>query len=393
MYGSGIYGTGLYGAPDGGAPLGPVTETIYDGFDLTTGIPLFIVSMRINDTLTVTADALASIYAIRITEIVNLADTGTGNGRYLRSLVENIQITDRTARILYALATESLVFTDVTSATVYRIIALIDGLRLTDTPRSSMSAMIHEVLVATVLMRRVYDGTVNDALSVTALAEASVGWLALIDEALGVTDSAVGRAVVTIVLEDGVEFTGESLSTVSFFAMVEDGIDISIALSQDGLQYVARTMNVTNKGVTDYSNYPFNSFAVINQRLYGALDDGLYLLEGDTDAGTPIDAYARTALSRIADGKMAQTEAAYIGYSATGQMQLKTVTADSTTGAKIARVYELNMRIVDNSHTGRIKLDKGVKAVYWAFEIGNVLGADFTIDVLEMHVLSMSRRI
>jgi hypothetical protein len=41
----------------------------------------------------------------------------------------------------------------------------------------------------------------------------------------------------------------------------------------------------------------------------------------------------------------------------------------------------------------RTKLDRGVKATYWAFELENVDGADFEIESIEFMPVVMTRKI
>ena len=202
----------------------------------------------------------------------------------------------------------------------------------------------------------------------------------------------LGLAIVTVDLTDTSMADDSVLTATTMYGLIEDGVRVSISLTLDGLPYVGICMNASLKGITEFQNYEFNSLATLKGRLYGAGADGLYLLEGPDDAGIDIAARARTPLTRVANGRKAHVDSAYLGYSASGQMQMKVITTEAT-GTKTSRVYELKAQTADTNRAGRIKLGKGLQSVYWAFELSNVLGADFTIDVVELHVLALSRRV
>lgn len=238
----------------------------------------------------------------------------------------------------------------------------------------------------------------TQALNITdvAIAQATlanhISYFLALSETVNISDTVVNSARFTILLDDTAEPVDTLVSATSFFATIEESLTATFTLDIAGQAYTAIVMNAVNKAVTEYAPYDFNSLAFFNGETYGANALGLFKLSGSTDNGALINAYARTALSRIASGKQAQVDSAYLGYSSDGTMQLKTIITEPD-GSKVARVYQLNTQNADASRSGRIKLGRGVKSAYWAFEISNVLGADFTIDVVEMHVLALSRRI
>lgn len=387
MYGIGLYGTTPYGTMPGVTiPTEVLTDTVIVSSPMTTGAWL------LQEAISILLSSNVSIPFNVITDTAASSSAAIATANYVASAIDEIQLTGYGLEVAYKVLTDTVATTGNATVEAIRIVAILETLRLVTDMRGSESVRVAEILALFDAAYPVNPVTVSDTASIVGDAQARALAYAMLLDAVSVLSTATGTAIMTVLLKDGIELDCSVLTTATLFAMIEDGVSMSIALTQGGVAYTARTMNAVTKGVTEYANYPFNSFAQLNGQLYGALDDGLYLLDGADDAGTDISAYARTALSRIAQGRQAQVDTAYLGYSSDGSMQLKTIVTEPT-GAKTSRVYELNMQNAAATRSGRIKLGRGVKSAYWAFEIGNVLGSDFTIDIVELHVLALSRRI
>ena len=148
------------------------------------------------------------------------------------------------------------------------------------------------------------------------------------------------------------------------------------------------SVNTVNGSISEYLNYPFNSFATLNGKMLGANENGLYLREGDDDDGTAITAIIRIALQDFGDSFLKRLKACYLGIKVVGTMVVKSVdetgTIQSTTSAGTTSAgYE----------TIRAKLGRGVKSRYWAIDVSNNDGEDFSIDTLELERTDTTRRI
>jgi hypothetical protein len=64
---------------------------------------------------------------------------------------------------------------------------------------------------------------------------------------------------------------------------------------------VSYCINTTTGALTRYTNFGFHRIIRINGKYYGLKSDGLFILEGETDNGIPIDSRARTGLIRAND--------------------------------------------------------------------------------------------
>ena len=115
-------------------------------------------------------------------------------------------------------------------------------------------------------------------------------------------------------------------------------------------------------------------------------------MDSTADAGAPIAAYLRTAMTRIAGGKATRISDAYLGFRGTGAPQLKVVVTNDA-GQKISYVYDLDRTPSGVQEAGRFKVGRGLKSIYMAFELSNATGGEFAADVLEIRPLVLDRRL
>jgi hypothetical protein len=172
-----------------------------------------------------------------------------------------------------------------------------------------------------------------------------------------------------------------------------------MVLSLGAEDYTAYALSISTRdidgalvpAVVEYQNFPFNSFALFNGKYYGASEDGIFELTGSDDNGTEIEAYVRAALNTLGTNRFKRMPSMYLGYTSSGTMVLKVVTVAN--GAKVEDWYTLREKPADVMRDARIKVGKGLKSVYWAWELHNKDGADFALDIVELMPLALDRRI
>ena len=150
-------------------------------------------------------------------------------------------------------------------------------------------------------------------------------------------------------------------------------------------------VNAETKAPWQYSNFPFNSFANHAGRYLALTDGALYALTGDTHDGTAIEAIGKTGLINFGTAMKKALPRAYFGYTSSGELLFKTITTD--TGKKITRWYQLKERTAESVTDARVKMARGVKSVYWQFEITNIEGADFEVDTIKLLPVILNRRV
>ena len=143
-------------------------------------------------------------------------------------------------------------------------------------------------------------------------------------------------------------------------------------------------VNTNTGAVTEYTNYDFNSFAQMGLKYLGASSNGLYELNGDTDAGTSIIGQLKSGLLQFSGSRFTGFKAAYLGVRGTGDVLLKLVTGDGVT-----RTYTVTL---DSMRTTKVTMGKGIRARYFSFELIGT-GQDFDVDTVEFVPIMAQRRV
>jgi hypothetical protein len=160
---------------------------------------------------------------------------------------------------------------------------------------------------------------------------------------------------------------------------VTDGVLIS------GVEYDCMVVNKNSGGISMYDNFKFNSFAKVGDNYFAAGQGGLYKLTGDTDAGASINSSVLTMKTAQGSKDMKNIPYAYMGIRTNGDIGL-TVTTDSGN----TQQYTLSPRD-DAMRNTRVPMAKGVRAMYWQFELSSASGLD--LDYIDTVVVSLNRKI
>jgi hypothetical protein len=296
-----------------------------------------------------------------------------------------------TYRLLIA---EGLLFADTPAERYVAVTRTLDALLLGGIAATEADAV--STVTAAVLF-----GLQTDAVALEKLADglrlgdnftANLQLAASIVENILLSDSAPSSAVLSLRVEDGVLAGDGVATTAQIAAAVRDALAVGVRFALDDGDYVAWALNTGSKHLSKYEQYPVNSFAVFGARLFGALDDGIYLLEGATDNGDNINARVRFALTDIGTGLQKRVSTAYLGYTATNDLLVKVIHTTEG-GGKQAYVYRLNAAPATQPVNGRVTFGKGVKSAYFAFELENVDGGAFNVDAMSIIPMALERRV
>ncbi|MGB4467582.1 MAG: hypothetical protein WBI41_05965 [Azovibrio sp.] len=211
---------------------------------------------------------------------------------------------------------------------------------------------------------------------------------------LAVTMNSVGQ--VTSIMQVSLEQQADLIST----AQVQTPMELDSALEAAMFSVLnARTslggpedadtcwvLNVDNMASSRYENYGFNSFGMFQGRYVGVRQDGVYLLEGDTDDGDPIRAMISLGKQTFGTTQLKGLQCAYLGVASDDRMYLKVLVNEQE------YIYEAR-RSDDYTRTQRIDTGKGLRANVYEFEIYNNEGCDFDLDSVEFVPVTFNRRI
>lgn len=164
--------------------------------------------------------------------------------------------------------------------------------------------------------------------------------------------------------------------TTAVFRIVDGGF------RDDGVAWV---VNTESNATTRYDTYGFNSFASIGGKHYGARQDGVYLLEGTSDAGDPITSGVSFGKQDFGTQALKHMDAVYAGVSSTGTLFLK------VGDGKNSYTYKAR-RKDDHMRTQRFDIGRGLRANYFDLQLTSTADA-FELDSVTFHVLPSSRRI
>lgn len=143
-------------------------------------------------------------------------------------------------------------------------------------------------------------------------------------------------------------------------------------------------VNIKNKAVTEYANYPFNSFCLFNGKYFGAKGDGIFELTGADDNGTPINGSFTLPTIDAGKGQQRIPRDAWIA-GRKGLMEFKAINDEGT-----GYTYSTNVADV-KAHEERVKIGRGIKGRFFSFVLTNISGNAFDISVIRILVERLKR--
>lgn len=209
----------------------------------------------------------------------------------------------------------------------------------------------------------------------------AVAVLADASETIGVEDesSVVARILATLVEQLGVF---EKYTTLVYRVTGSGGGQVITPVDPGE----AWAVNAQTNGSTRYDNYLFNSLMMIKGKPFGVKPQGVYLLEGATDAGTKTQAGVSFGTHDFNTQVLKRIEAVYVGVSSTGALVLK------ISDGKQEYAYRAR-RADDRMKVQRFDPGKGLRANYFTFELLAQDGQAFELDNITFNLAATKRRI
>jgi len=316
--------------------------------------------------------------------------TSTVNNVVGTTLVAETMSLEDIGTVLYdAVAAEGVTFTD---AQAYAsAMSVVETLQVSGSVDTHLQA-INLVAEAIVLLG---DGGIvnfeNVADTVQLTAAVLVNLMAYELHQVGITVGAEAVDTLSVYIEhnESLLLSDELTLAQQLTVMINEGINFSVGLRFGTDVYAAWLVNTATTGASRYDNFPFNSFSEGPVGYYGAADDGIYLMQGDTDDGEDIVASVKSGLYDFGERKSKRIHDVFLGVLTSGDLVLK-VTADEQ-GTRTEAWYEVVHHGDADNH--RAKVGKGLRGVYWGWELVNVDGADMDLNNVQMYPLTLSRRV
>jgi hypothetical protein len=318
-----------------------------------------------------------------------IIDSTFNSNAYIESLIlQKVNVFDKLLIAQVALLYEGVTFEDSIEYNIKKAVRVFERISIEQSPESA-AELLQSISICLSFL---------ESISAAKGAEASVS--------LSVMDSLLHRASYysALIEEFFVDQTQSMSITFSFPVseicnmkdgtsalahmrlLIQDGVCFSITFNTPNDAFTGWVLNTESFAVSEYSNYPFNSFAQIAGKYYGANSNGLYLLEGDTDAGESINAYASLGLTNFGEPRTKRMRAAHIGIRSDGKTLLRVKTDNNET-----KYYE-----IEESKGGlsskKVPMQRSLLSTYWHFTLENVNGSDFELDSFEFIPVVLNRR-
>jgi hypothetical protein len=174
----------------------------------------------------------------------------------------------------------------------------------------------------------------------------------------------------------GIVITGFT-ATHGTFAGVVKAPTISFAQLSDLIGGIV--INTDNFLLSEYSNYNFDSFAMLGDLQLAIKDGNIYLLGGGTDAGEAIESSFITGDDDLGHTIPKRMKALLVGISSDGDMQYQ---QNRDTGlGEIFTIHTDGTNFLGSRRVGaeKIKLSRTI-----SIAMSNIDGADFTVDSIEV---------
>ncbi len=196
-------------------------------------------------------------------------------------------------------------------------------------------------------------------------------------ERISAANDASTAATIVAALVEQIGLAGR-VQTLTF--RVDGGVPV---LAEEGAAWV---VNTDSNATTRYESYSFNSFMAVRGKHFGVRDSGVFLLEGEDDAGAPIEAGIALGKHDFGGMQHKHIEAVYAGVSAAGQLFLKVKAAGCQEYTYRAR------RVSPHLQEQRFDPGRGLRANYFEFDLVNAGGA-FDLDSITFSVVFTKRSI
>ena len=363
------------------------TEYDYTQINLEYSLGQFTLQNDISETLSMTGSLIELETLLRIFEGINLCCGTTTSAHCAKVVTDILSLSDSIHVLKDDFLSDSITYDATLSGVINKINRIIEvyGLNTTVTNSAEFTTIVSAVLALVDSVTRGLNADVIEELIISEeLSQRLTAYSNLIDNML--FGEALQNLSFSLVISEAINFSETTSTQAIFSSILTDELTAFGTLNFDGDQFLAYTVNTQSLGISEYTNYNFNSFSYP----YAATSTGIYKIDdGGSDNGTNSDASIKTGIMDFGTSLKKQVPYAYLGITENGRVLLKTISTDR--GVKKERWYEVQSY---NSalDTTRVRMGKGVKAKYWQFELSNIEGENLSLESMEVLPIALARR-
>ncbi len=308
---------------------------------------------------------------VLVVDTATAADRVTGTLRVLH--VDDALVSDGVLDRVRGLTVDGATVADEAFGTRHAYTLVLDAARISDSTGQAASVLV------------------EDAATVSDQATGALHGRVLLVDGVSLADEVVdAHQAVQALLVDGASIAALVLDHLAARDLVSDAVvieDITVGGDQDGGQ--AWTANVDSWAMSRYAPYTFRSLAVIDGRLYGIAEDGVYALDGDSQ---PVAGRIATGKLDIGQGALVHPHSAYLEYAldADGTVAMDVTTTQSGSAATYS--YPLESEPADELTNGRFKFGRGLRGRHFTFTL-RLTGRHGYINDLSVESAPTNRRV
>jgi hypothetical protein len=327
---------------------------------------------------------LTGTESMRLSDRVRVGDTFAPTALFGLLLKETVRIAERT-RIGHVATLAELATIEATLA-VANGWAIAEQLEITDTLQAlaTYGSTIAERVRFQATLARFLGSSLAETVQLTPTVVLSARFSQQVAEAATLAETLTPRLLFHVAADEAIAFDDTEILQLIYSGKLQDGVAIEAMHLDPNGDVVTWCVNTRMGFVTQYKNYDFNSFAVINGRYVGATSTGLYELHGDTDHGEQIIAGITGGILQMNSSKRHGLKGVYIGLRGTGDFYLKLTSGDGK-----EYVYKITARDMD---TTKVNIGKGLRHRYLSYSLENV-GQDFELESIEFVPMRAFRRV
>lgn len=348
---------------------------------------------EITDSIQVTESAIQAYYAFKLKEVIQVNSQLQQFSQQAVEILSTIGITDARNTALALFVSETAQAS--APLQIVEVVNLVEQMVATGQVETSLQAMANVTAGIAIAdaERAAFAYNITEASEMSDSVQNALTMLAQINESMALADSVQNLLTIVAVVQDGVSVNDNLELTAQYFAELMSSAHVYSLIKTPAELSQGWVMNTEGGNpISQYDNYVFNSLAYAPHQMLGANDDGIYVLEGDDDAGVPIAAELTSLMLDFATSRQKRVSAAWVGYTSDGELILKVRAVDM--GEMVEYCYKgRNIGAQADPAENRVKIGKGLRSRYWQFELANVDGADFEIDQVELYPIRLGSRV
>jgi hypothetical protein len=360
---------------------------------LQAAVCISLLAPGITLSVTATADALSFVSADKSFEISTTADATSTATSQLNGLELIRETADARSYSEAAPGGDALSTGNATSSVVLSRDVVVLSTAAATTPPSvsaSVNVSVVETANAQSLLGEANEATLVSEANATSLVTANLLRTDTVESGAAAVSFVVGMSHVEVTALAAADATSYAISDASLNVEVVERVDAS-SFAVLPTRMDVWVMNTESTAMSRWTGVPVQSIAAVGGLILGAGEDGLFVMNSDTDDGAAITGSVLTGRLELGVPAIKGLSDIVVGYSSSGTMNVR-VTAYSGKGSE-TYTYQMPKRVADAPRAGRVTPGKGLKSRYYQFEFSAADGAEFTIDTITAQVAANNRRV